>query len=782
MTSSARRRGIRLFLIQFRSPITLVLVGATVLSMLLGDMTDGIIILTIVMASGVLGFVQERRAGRAVEALLARVRIHADVVRDGREYEIPVDDVVVDDVVVLRAGDVVPADATIIEAHDLLVDESMLTGEPFPVEKHGPGSGVHFGTHVASGTGRVLVTATGADTRFGRLVAELESRDITTRFERGLTAFGFMLVRVMAVLVTAIFVINVILERAIVESLLFSLALAVGLTPQMLPAIVAVSLSTGARHMADEQVIVKRLDAIEDFGTMSVLCTDKTGTLTIGSALLEDALDCRGHQDNDVLELARLNAGLQRGFSNPLDHAIIGDSPPPDSTRRLDEIPYDFRRRRLSILVDTPVPLLVTKGATREVIEISTCARVGDSDVLIDSVRHDIDSLVERLGEEGFRVLAVATRELPGRSSVSIEDETGLTLRGFLVFADPVKPGASEAIDELSRLGVVVKMITGDNRHAAIHIGREVGLRTDVILVGSDIENWSDEHLERRVNDVDVFAEIDPIHKERLVRALRARDETVGYLGDGINDSAALHAADVGISVDTAVDVAKQSAAIVLLDKSLDVVADGVRLGRRTFANTMKYMRVTISANFGNMLSVAAAAAFLPFLPMLPRQILLLNFLSDVPGTTIALDAVDPEQIDRPHDWNIRGIRRFMITFGLVSYVFDLTTFAVLRVVFESDADRFRTAWFTMSVATELLALLLLRTRRPAWKSRPAAALVISSSLVAVATIALPYSPIGDSVALVPLPVHTLLSLAGLVTLYGVANEIVKWRSHTLDD
>lgn len=777
---ACHHRNLRLFALQFTSPITLILIGATVLSMALGDVIDGLIILAIVLASGVLGFVQEHRADRAVDALLARVRIHADVIRNGVECEVALEDVVVGDVVVLRAGDVIPADAQVIEARDLLVDESMLTGESFPVEILSA-STVFFGTHVASGTGRVRVTAIGNETRFGALVSELESRDVTTRFEHGLTAFGYMLVRAMVVLVTAIFVINLVLERPFVESLLFSLALAVGLTPQMLPAIVAVSLSTGARRMADEKVIVKRLDAIEDFGTMSVLCTDKTGTLTVGAASLDAAVDVNGRPDDDVLSLARLNAGLQRGFANPLDAAILGDSPHPDPERRLDEIPYDFQRRRLSVLVQDSPPLLVTKGACREVLAVCAFVHVGDAQVLISECLDRVDGLVERLSSEGFRVLAVATRELPDRATVTVDDEIDLTLRGFLAFADPVKPGASDAIAELAALGVNVKMITGDNRHAAHHIGHAVGLHTDVVLTGSDIESWSDDQLATRVRDVAVFAEIDPLHKERIVRALRSTDETVGYLGDGINDSAALHAADVGISVDTAVDVAKQSAAIVLLDKSLGVVADGVHLGRRTFANTMKYVRVTISANFGNMLSVAAAAAFLPFLPLLPRQILLLNFLSDVPGTTIALDHVDPEQIDRPHTWNITGIRRFMITFGLVSYVFDLATFAVLRVVLEADEDVFRTAWFTMSVATELLAMLLLRTHRPAWRSRPARALVWSSVAVVVVTLALPYTLVAADVALVPLPLTAFVALGVLIVLYSVVNEVVKVRAPRFD-
>ena len=765
---------------QFTSPIELILIGATVLSMALGGVADGLIILTIVMASGALGFEQERRAGRVVEALLAQVRTHADVIRDGVETEVSIDDVVVGDVVVLRAGDVVPADARVREARDLLIDESTLTGESFPVEKHAGESMVFFGTHVASGTGQVVVTAVGSATKFGTLVAQVESRDVTTRFERGLTAFGVMLVRAMVVLVAAIFVINVVLQRPVVESLLFSLALAVGLTPQMLPAIVAVSLSTGARRMAAEQVVVKRLDAIEDFGTMDVLCTDKTGTLTTGVVRLDTALDARGGVSEEVLALARLNAGLQHGFPNPLDAAVLGDTDRPDPNRRLDEIPYDFTRRRLSVLVADAVPMLVTKGACHEVFDVCNSIRVDGRDDPMAKWRRIVEERVEHLSAQGFRVLALATRDLPERSTVSVSDEERMVLRGLLSFTDPVKPGAADAIRSLTGLGVNVKMITGDNRHAARHIADAVGLFSDEIVTGSTIDEWSDEILESRVSSVSVFAEIDPIHKERLVRALQRADHTVGYLGDGINDAAALHAADVGISVDSAVDVAKQSASIVLLDKSLSVVVDGVRLGRRTFANTMKYVRVTISANFGNMLSVAAAAAFLPFLPLLPRQILLLNFLSDVPGTTIAFDDVDPEQIDRPHTWNLVGIRRFMITFGLVSYVFDLASFAVLRVVLDADTDLFRTGWFLVSTATELTAMLVLRSSRPFWRSRPVRGLLVSSGVVAVATVLLPFTPLASSFGFVA-PTAAVLGLVAVVTLgYVIVNELVKRRSPSI--
>jgi Mg2+-importing ATPase len=777
--------GVRLFFAQFTSPIVLILIGATIVSIALGDLTDGSIILAIVLASGCLGFWQERTAGRAVDALLARVRVEVEVLRDGSETAVPAEDIVAGDVIVLRAGDIVPADCRVLETQNLLVDEAALTGESFPSEKvpatlaaersiSARTNAVFLGTHVSSGNGTALVVKTGRATEFGALTSELASRDVTTRFERGLSAFGLLLIRAMAVLVTAIFVVNLVLDRPVVESLLFSVALAVGLTPQLLPAIVAVSLSSGARRMAAEKVIVKRLDAIEDFGGMTVLCTDKTGTLTAGAAALDSALDLDGQASDDVLRLARLNAGLQRGYANPLDEAILRGAPPLETVRRLGEVPYDFERKRLSVLVDDGTPTLVTKGALDRILAIATTAESGDGEVPLDAVRERVEERFRELSAAGYRVLGIATRALPGREQVTAADETAMTLRGLLTFHDPPKDGAPEAIARLASLGVSVRLVTGDNRLAARKIAESVGLPGDPVLTGPQIDALDDDGLAAEAGLTAVFAEVDPLHKERLVLALRGRGETVGFLGDGINDSAALHAADVGISVDTAVDVAKQTAAIVLLDKSLAVVVDGVRLGRQTFANTLKYVRVTTSANFGNMLSMAAASVFLPFLPLLPRQILLLNFLSDVPGMTIAADAVDPEQLQRPGSWRVRSIRNFMIVFGLISSAFDILTFLTLRVVFDAGADLFRSGWFVESTATELAVMLVLRTARPFWRSRPARALLASSLAVAAVTVALPYTPLAEPLGLTALPARILLVLAGLTAVYVAANEIAK--------
>jgi P-type Mg2+ transporter len=788
LTVRRRHRGFRLFLAQFSNPIILILAGATVLSMVLGDLVDGGIILAIIGASGLLGFFQERSAGIAVDALLDRVRVDVIVRRDGDERQVAVEDVVVGDVVLLSAGGLVPADGRIIEAQSLLVDEAALTGESYPVEKL-PGvvsaaapltdrnNSLWAGTSVVSGRASAVVARTGRNTEFGAASAELVEPAVKTGFEAGISAFGALLVRVILVLVTGVFVVNVILSRPLLESFLFSLALAVGLTPQLLPAIVSVSLASGARRMAKEDVIVKRLNAIEDFGAMTALCTDKTGTITTGVVRLDGALDLDGNPSDEVLRLARLNSGLQQGFTNPLDAAILAGADPIDPSLRLDEVPYDFTRKRLSVLVEDPSGrILITKGAFANVLDVCTTADEQGEPVDIASVRDDLEERFEALSSDGYRVLGVASRSATGTDDVEPEDEAGMTLRGLLVFHDPPKAGAAEAIEELADLGVTVRLVTGDNRLAAHKVAGDVGIDATSMLTGPEIAKLDDQVLAERARDTEVFAEVEPLQKERIVEALRSGGEVVGFLGDGINDAPALHAADIGISVDSAVDVAKAAAAIVLLDKSLSVVVDGIMLGRETFTNTLKYIRVTTSANFGNVLSMAAADVFLPFLPLLPRQILLLNFLSDIPGLTIAEDRVDPEQIARPRAWSLSSIRTFMIVFGLVSTVFDLLTFATLRLGFGAGAELFRSGWFVESTLTELAVMLVLRTNRPFYRSRPGSALLWSSIAVAVVTLFIPYSPLAQPLGLTSVSAQILGALGLLIVLYVAANELTKRR------
>jgi len=782
-----RRRGLRLFATQFTNPIILILVAATVLAMLLGDPTDGLIILVIIAASGVLGFWQEHRAGQAVDELLARVRVHVELLREGTEVSVPADQVVPGDVIVLRAGDIVPADCRVVGSpRNLMVDEAALTGESFPAEKTAAEveegaplarrtNALFAGTHVSSGEGRAVVVDTGRNTAFADLVERLSTSDITTGFEKGMTRFGLLLVRAMLVLVIAILIVNLLLDRPWLDAVLFSLALAVGLTPQLLPAIVAVSLATGARRMAADKVIVKRLDAIEDFGGMTVLCTDKTGTLTSGAISLDQAVDLDGDRDPEVLRLAGINAALQQGFDNPIDTAVTAAAGPATDAAPVDEVPYDFIRKRLSILADDQGRrTLICKGAFDNVLACCTSAQRDGRTVPLAEVRDRVDDLFTRLSSAGFRVLAVAVKPMPDARRVDADDERDMTLRGLLAFGDAVKPDAAASIARLEALGVSLRLVTGDNRLAAAAVADAVGLPGN-ILNGPAIDALDDERLAEAVRTTSVFAEVEPRHKERIVTALQADGQVVGLLGDGINDSPALHAADVGISVDTAVDVAKQSASIVLLDKGLHVIADGVTLGRQTFANTLKYVRVTISANFGNMLSMALASAFLPFLPLLPRQILLLNLLSDIPAITISTDKVDPEQLATPRRWNLPEIRNFMIVFGSISSVFDLATFAVLYFGFHASPELFRTSWFIESLATELAAMLVLRTIRPFTASRPSTALLVSSIAIAVLALALPYlSWLAVPLGFTPPPGMVLAALAVLIIIYIGVNEAAK--------
>lgn len=784
LNSHSHNSAWKLLLRQFESPIILILFAATIISMFLGEVTDGIIILAIIIPSGLLGFWQEHRASKTMQSLMSQVQVHVEVIRDGVEVTIPIAEVVVGDLVALRAGDLVPADLHVVQAMGLMVDESALTGESFPREKDAGEIDISkpltertaelfFGTHVVSGVGQGIVEKIGRDTEFGELANELNSRDVTTGFERGTTAFGMLLLRTMLVLVIGLFVANLILHRPVIDSLLFSLALAVGLTPQLLPVIISVSLAAGARRMAEKQVLVKRLDAIEDFGLMTALCTDKTGTITMGAVSLDGALDSNGVASERVLCLAYENAKLQRGFVNPLDNAIVtsvGTKFPLGSA--VAEIPYDFERRRLTVL--TSDGEMITKGSFESVLGICTQVNNHLGIELIDPMRAEIRKHFEEISGQGNRVLALASRSMKNRTNLSIEDEAEMTFEGLLVFHDPLKPDAREAIEELAALGIDLYLITGDNRFAARSIASQVGLATGIVMIGAEIATLEKDDLREKVKNCRVFAEVDPIQKERIILAVRASGATVGYFGDGINDAAALHAADVGISAETAVDVAKNAASIVLLDKDLRVIAEGVRIGRRTFVNTMKYVRVGVSAAFGNMFSLAISDMFLPFLPLLPMQILLLNFMTDFPAIAISGDLVDAEDVAKPRAWDIRSIRRFMIYFGLLSSVFDLVTFAILRLGFHSSETLFRSGWFVESTLTELTVMMVLRTRRRFWKSKPGSGLFWASAILAVTTVVIPFTGFGRVIGLKALPLNLLLILFGLICVYAVLNEIAK--------
>ena len=732
----------RLLLRQFTSPIILILIFATIVSMALGEILDGAIILAIIIPSGLLGFYQEHRAGKTMEALLRRVEVQVRIIRDGNEIEIPSSQIALNDIVILGAGSILPGDGITLSSNSLLVDESILTGESFAIEKR-DGASLSAGTHVISGTAHARITAIGEATEIGAIKKNLGEADITTGFEKGTIAFGKLLMKAMLSLTFFVLMLNIALHRPVIDSILFSLALAVGLTPQLLPVIISASLSAGARAMAKKKVLVKRLDAIEDFGVVDVICTDKTGTITSGAITLSHAFDRTGQESAAVRSLALMNASLQSGFINPMDQAIIASIPNgPSLPRVIAEIPYDFNRRMLSIIVDDGGPLMITKGAFESVLAVAP-----------DDDEASLRKLFEDLSSQGNRVLALATKRIEEKATYSTNDEEGLSIVGLLAFMDPPKVGVSESIAQLKSLNVEIYLVTGDNALAAASIGAQVGIANDHII-----------------------AEVNPLEKERFIKELQAKGKTVAYFGDGINDAPSLKAADLGISVDTAVDVAKSAASVVLLDKDLSVLADGLILGRKTFVNTLKYVRVGISAAFGNVLSMAIAALFLPYLPMLPLQILLLNFLTDFPAIMIAGDAVDSEIIEKPRAWDISNIRKFMIVFGLLSTFFDLTTFAILRFVYDADEKLFHSGWFVESALTELVVMMVLRTHRRFWLSKPGKGLFLSSWIVAAIIIALPFSALGTSLGFVALPISLLAWIVALIAIYIVLNEAMKNR------
>lgn len=777
-----------LFIGQFNNPLVLVLLVAAVLDYVIGDRMNPVIILVIVAASGLLGFWQERGAAAAVNGLLSIVQIRSAVQRDGAQSELPIEDIVPGDVVILNAGDVVPGDCVILEAKDLFVDEAILTGETFPAEKWPdtavPGAPLsdrrntlYMGTHVVSGSSRAVVVQTAKRTEFGKISERLKLKPQETEFEHGVRRFGSLLVQITLFLVVVILAVNLYFSRPVLQSLIFAAALAVGLTPQLLPAIISVNLSRGAKAMAAKRVIVKRLASIENFGSMNVLCSDKTGTLTEGRVRIHSASGITGADSDKVLLYAYLNACYETGFTNPIDEAIRTHANLDiTSFRKMDEVPYDFVRKRLSILVARgDQHILITKGALSHILGICSTAETPDGlSVKLEEVRAEIEARFDQLSHQGYRVLGVCYK-LKDSGLIGVKDETGMVFLGFLALFDPPKATAAATIRDLAKVGVTLKIVTGDNRFVTDTVCRQVGMENPLVLSGLDLKQMSDEALMRQVNRVDAFAEVEPNEKERIIVALKKSGNVTGFIGDGINDATALHAADVGISVDNAVDVAKDAADIVLLDKDLEVLLGGVREGRRTFANTLKYVYMAASANFGNMFSMAGASLFLPFLPLLPAQILLMNLLTDLPEMAIATDSVDQDALDQPRRWNIRSIRDFMLVFGLLSSVFDYVTFGVLLWALHATTQQFRAGWFVESVVSASIIVLVVRTRRPFFRSRPGKYLLYLTVFVCVATVVLPYTPVGRYFAFEYLPAWFLPVLFGIVLMYLVAAEVTKW-------
>ncbi len=782
-----------------RNPLVILLTALSAVSYATGDSRAGTVMAAMVVLSAALRFVQESRADSAAAKLKAMIHVTATVIRDGAARELPLRDLVPGDIIKLSAGDMIPGDVRVLACKDLFISQGSLSGESFPTEKfHEADAKVSssptemkticfLGTNVESGTATAVVVETGVRTYFGSMATSITEEQAPTSFDKGLSRFTWLMIKLMAVMVPLVFLINGFTKHDWKSAFFFAMAVAVGLTPEMLPMIVSVCLSKGAIAMSRKKVIVKQINAIQNLGGMDVLCTDKTGTLTEDRVVLMRHCDVTGRETEEVLLDGYLISYFQTGLKNLLDRAIL------DSTdfrgqklvekyKKLDELPFDFTRRMMSVMVQDPEgnAILFTKGAPEEVFH--QCSQFELNGKLSPMDPKQMGVLKEQydsLSSDGFRVLAVARKELPGRQSCAKDDERDLVLKGYVAFLDPAKSTAAPAIQALHRHGVGVKIVTGDNELISRKVCRDVGLPDDPMLLGADIEKMTDAELVEGVEKATLFARVSPAHKQRIIRALRAKGHVVGFLGDGINDAAALRAADVGISVDTATDIAKESADLILLEKDLMVLEGGVIEGRKVFANILKYIRMGASSNFGNMFSVLGASAFLPFIPMAPIQVLTNNLLYDFSQVPIPMDAVDEEQVSRPRPWNINEITRFILFIGPISSIFDYTTFFIMLYVFHcwdpARASVFQTGWFVESLMTQTLIIHVIRTNKiPFLQSRASWPLIITTVSVMLLGMWLPYSPLASDLGLSALP--TLYWPFLLVTLlsYVVLTQVIK--------
>ncbi|HYL62923.1 MAG TPA: magnesium-translocating P-type ATPase [Candidatus Methylomirabilis sp.] len=793
---SPRRRGalaVELLLL-FVNPLVIILLCASLISSVLGQAADAAIIFVIVMLSVAINFAQTYRSHRAVEKLREHVTLTATTLRDSEWKEVPRRELVPGDLVRIAAGDLVPADGQLLESRDLFVQQGALTGESLPVEKDANGrvatedaaqapNLVFLGTSVVSGSGVARIVATGARTAFGAISAKLAERVGETEFERGLRHFGLLITRTVLVLVLFILVVRVALHKDAFESFVFAVALAVGLTPEFLPMITSVTLARGAVRMARAQVIVKHLSAIQNFGSIDILCSDKTGTLTLGVMTLKSSVDAFGLEADRPMSLAYLNSKFETGIRSPLDTAILGRGPQDgDDFEKCDEIPFDFNRRRLSIIVRQKhvaeaKPLLITKGAPEGILALCDFyEQDGEQRVFDSGARLHTDTAYKQLCEQGFRVLAVASRPIDLRAGFSTADEHSLVLAGFLAFADPPNPDVGMSLARMKRDGIQVKILTGDNELVARYVCNQVGLTDPVIVLGAETDQMTEPALGRVAEQATVFARVTPMQKLRILRALRQRGHVVGFLGDGINDAPSLHAADVGISVATAVDVARDAADIILLRPGLKILHRGIIEGRRASGNVLKYLLMGTSSNFGNMFSMAGASVFLPFLPMLSTQILLNNFLYDAAQITIPTDNVDVSYLRSPQRWDMRLIRNFMIFIGPISSIYDFLTFYVLLHFFHATEPLFHTGWFIESLATQTLVLFIIRTMGNPFRSRPSLPLAFTTILIVAVGIALPYSPLAKMLGFTVLPFGYFVFLALSTLTYLALVEVAKRR------
>ncbi|MEA1671970.1 magnesium-translocating P-type ATPase [Nitrospirillum sp. BR 11163] len=787
-----RRRSAWLdFLARFANPLVVILLFASALSAATGNTSSFVIVSVVVLLSVVLDFIQERQAEAAVEALRRTVAVRIRLWRDGQETAVPLEQLVPGDVVRLAAGDLVPADCRLLEARDLFVNQAILTGEPYPVEKRAeegslpaspPGEAtacLFMGTSVLAGSATAIVCQTGGATLFGQMSRSLQSTPSPTAFEIGVRRFGFLILRLTFFLVLFVLVVNTLFHRPWLDSLMFALALAVGLTPELLPMIVTVTLARGALRLAKRRVIVKRLASMHNVGAMDVLCTDKTGTLTQAAIHLVRTLDCDGEDAPGVFELAYVNSRFETGLHSPMDDAILAQGQI-DMTawRKCDEVPFDFERRRVSVLAENHgTKLLVVKGAPEDMVRLSGQWRGpgGTLRALDEEARAQLDEQFQSLGRDGYRVLAVATKPLPpDRQHIDRADERDLVFEGHLAFLDPPKASATAAVTSLARSGVDIKILTGDTEAVTRHLCAQLNLPITGLLTGEELQALTSEALHARLKQVNVFCRVTPQQKERVLSACRWAGHVVGFMGDGVNDAAALHAADVGISVDTAADVAKEAASLILLDQDLSVVHEAVLEGRRTVLNVTKYVLMGSSSNFGNMFSMAGAALFLPFLPMLPAQVLLNNLLYDASEAGIPFDRVEEEALTRPVRWNLPLILRFMLVLGPVSSLFDFLTFYVLLHLLHANEALFQTGWFIESLATQVLVIFIIRTPRLPWQGRPHP--LLAGLAVSTATLAalLPLTPLGSIFGLVVPPPAFYLFLVGAVMAYLILTESIK--------
>jgi P-type Mg2+ transporter len=763
------------FMGRFKNPLVIILLLAALLAFFFGDRASFFIIVSIVGLSVTLDFVNTYRSERAAEALKQRVAITVTVRRDGQEQTIPAVQLVPGDVVVLAAGKVVPADGVVLESKDLFANEATLTGESFPQAKP-ERTEVFMGSGIMSGTGLMQITKTGGQTKFAHIARALQSADRPTEFEREIKGFSLLIIKLTAGLVVVVFLLNVLLHRNLLDSLLFSLALAVGLTPELLPLIITLNLTKGSLRMAQQGVIVKQLSAVQNFGSMDVLCTDKTGTLTEDKITLIKFVNGAGAASEEVFELGYIASVYSTGFENPLDAAVKNyKTIDLGHLEKIDEIPFDFERKREAVVVHhhhEKRRFLIVKGAPEAVFAISNhYGRAGEA---FATKRQAAMETYKQLSQQGFRVLAVAQKDIATEKRYEPKDETDLIFKGFLAFLDPAKTSVKETLHRMQALAIAIKVITGDNSDVTAKIARDIGLTVTGSITGQELEKLSPSELQAAAEHNTIFARVNPEQKMQLIQALQHLGHVVGYLGDGVNDAPSLRAADVGVSVNNAVDVAKDAADFILLRKNLHELINGVAEGRRTFANTLKYLRMGLSSNFGNMFSMAGAAFFLPFLPMRATQILLNNLLYDASQFALPLDNVDAQSIRTPHILDLRAIKRFMWVYGPLSSVFDFATFGLLLVVFRAGAPLFQAGWFLESIFTQVLVVYIIRTPFPFWRSRPAKALLVSTGLVLACALLVILTPLGNYFGFGLMQPWQLVSLGVIVAAYLVSAELVK--------